>query len=255
MKYKTFEEPLIYDDYIYPEAKPPSSLFIYPLIKNMKNLLILLSFMCATLTAQTPYYIMKPVYLDNGTNQVRVSGVSIKNTWLGSKLTLALNDDGLLRDNFVFSAKVLYTPIFGEKYAIPVVTSTALNSTNLFNAESGVNIGVYPYYVLKESAKQITVLHGGIGYKVVPKTDDILVQEQVKLMVGAELMFYQEGFAAPTSISLSPIYWHNFNSDDYLGIELTGILPIGVDMGVLAEYWNTFNGIDGFRIGLIVNSL
>ena len=229
-------------------------------------------FLCSSLFAQTPFYIMKPIFVERPVTRsvilgdtteefelinedpIILQGVSLKNTWLNSKLTFALADDGLLRDNIVFSARVLYTPLHGQDWAFPIVSTAAPNNKNLFVAESGLNLGVYPYKILGSNSKIITVLHGGVGYKVVPtENPGEIATQQIKALVGIEWLIYQEGFKAPATISLTQNMWKN--DKVIFGLEITGIIPVGVDMGILVEYYQPYTTTGGARAGIIINSL
>jgi len=209
----------------------------------MKTLILIL-FTAILTRAQSSFYIMKPVFIQEPEGEVKVSGVSLKNTWIGSKLSYEFQGDGLLKQNFLFSAKILYTPIHGDRYAIPIVSGLGVNSPSPFSPDGGINIGVYPYYVVKDATNSVLVLHGGLGYKMIPKEmpEDAL-RTFVRASIGMEVLMYQNGFKAPLSLSITPLYM------DGMGLEITGILPISAGIGILAEYFAGTNSV--FRLGII----
>jgi hypothetical protein len=231
-------------------------------LKVVARVITIVLFLCTGLFTQTPFYIMKPVFIERVVvledtirqDPIILQGVSLKNTWLNSKLTFALADDGLLRDNIVFSARVLYTPLHGDDWAFPIVSTAAPNNKDLFVAESGLNLGIYPYKILGSNSKIITVLHGGVGYKVLPtKNPGEIATQQIKALAGIEWLIYQEGFKAPATISITQNMWKNDKA--IFGLEITGIIPIGVDMGILVEYYQPYTMKGGARAGIIINSL
>lgn len=203
------------------------------------------------LHAQTPYFIMRPYVYNLPDTTVRVQAVSLKNTWFNSKLSIPLRDDGLLKDNVIFSARVLYTPLYGDDYAFPIVGTFAPGNTNIYAGESGLNFGIYPYKVLYGREKTILVLHGGFGYKILLRENEHDPgREQWKALAGIEWLHYQTKESEPVSISLTANVWQG-----KWGGEITGIIPVGPSLGLLAEYTQRINQLGILRVGLILGEL
>lgn len=185
-----------------------------------------------------------------------VEQVSLANPWVGAKLSYNFDENKPLDDNFLFSAKVLYTPVQGEDYAVPVVGSIGLGSGDLLNPESGINIGLYPYYKLIKDTKFLLIAHGGLGYKLI--TEGVEAGEdapqQIKLLGGLEAVFYSEA-GSPTTVSLTPVYlYHTRDLTESTGaLEITGIIPVSSGLGILAEGQVPFKSeFDGtFRFGVV----
>lgn len=220
----------------------------------MKYLFILLFAACVTAaSSQTPYSFTQAT--DTYAN---VEQISLANPWVGARLSYNLNEDAPLDENFLFSAKVLYTPAQGENFAIPIVGTAGLNSTDLFNPESGVNIGVYPYYIFSKSETLTLIAHGGMGYKVITKDVEVgdETPQQVRLVGGVEVALFPESGGLPTTLSVTPVYLINTgtNIDNTGVLEITGIVPVANGVGLIAEglvpFKDALNG--SFRFGIIV---
>lgn len=185
--------------------------------------------------------------------------ISLANPWLGAKLSYNLNEDRPLDDNFLFNAKVLYTPVSGERYAFPIVANAGIGSGDIFNPDAGVNVGIYPYYILNNAQNFKVVLHGGLGYKVI--TDSVAVDQeapqQIRLMGGLEFAFYSKTGGSPTTFSVTPAYLFNTLEDmDNVGVlEMDFVLPIANGLGLMASGQVPLNKqFDGtLRFGVIVN--
>lgn len=211
-------------------------------------IIILLTLFTLNLIAQTPYYQTKIKGAEFSAQQV-----SLKNPWVGAKLSMPLQDvDGNLGKNTLFSARILYwlDSLGGSgRYGIPVASVVGLNSSDPLNPESGVNLGVYPYYLLKEGGTDV-ILHGGAGYKLLPT--DTTSLNQFKFLAGLEFIL---GESLPASLGASVGYLSGKDSFSTAYGELTGILPLGGGTGLFAEYQHFFKkDISGaLRVGLIVS--
>lgn len=214
----------------------------------MKNVLFLILFLTMGfgLLAQTPYSIF------NSANEkgIGIKQISAKNVWLGSKLVYNVSEDNPIDDNFALSGKVLYTPIFGDKYGIPIVV-TAGSGGDILNPESGTNIGVYPYYVLTSTSGMTLLAHGGVGYKSLQQETEAL--QQIRALIGLEVAFAGKAGGPPVTFSLTPVYT---NTSGTLGnktfLEATTIIPVSKNLGALVDW--TSSGDQSFRIGIIVNA-
>jgi len=222
----------------------------------MKHLIsVLFLFFSFVMVAQTPY----SIFNSRKKTDVDVKQVSVANPWLGAKLSYSVNDEQTLYENFLFSAKVLYTPIVGEKYAVPIVGVAGLGSDNLSSSESGINFGVYPYYKLMESPKFALIGHGGVGYKVIAKgvLTGVEPPQQIRLLGGLEAAFFSENGTLPTTLSITPVYMYNTGAavGNSSMLEVTGIMPISNGLGFLVDAQVPFDkGTKGiFRFGIIIN--
>lgn len=195
-------------------------------------------------------------------SEVESQQVSLHNPWVGAKLSFAISDPNTdLNTNFIFSAKVLYEAASGDKFSIPIVSNIALGSRDLLSPESGVNAGVFPYYVVNENSKFSLVAHGGVNYKIVPSGNASPSAQQVRALAGLEVAVKQNESSLPSTLSVTPVYYFNdigenpYGMENSFGIEATGIVPLGQGLGVLAEYQQAFtSGSSGtFRVGVIVN--
>ena len=122
----------------------------------------------------------------------RTEQISLANPYIGvAKLSYNLDPDRPLNDNLIFSVGAQITPIKGDRYAIPILGVGSLGSGDILNPNSGLNIGVFPYYVLSQKETYKLILHGGGNYKVI--TEGVSAGEdpasQVKLLGGLEIIY------------------------------------------------------------------
>ena len=221
-------------------------------MKYLILLLISISFLCLSLSlnAQSSAqfrYIEAP--------KSSPQGPSSLNPWqLGAKLSFAVKDlDGSLENNFIFAGKASAVIAQGDNYAFPLYGSIGLGSEDIFAPESGFNVGLYPYSVLSSTNSVRFLIHGGIGYKVIPATGDLEPASQFKLTAGIEAHLYSKEGVLPTTVSLAPtILWHNI-IENTGALEATVIFPVSSGVGLLAEYLYPFKkDFDGIlRIGII----
>jgi len=219
----------------------------------MKHLLIaLLSIISLTVFGQSPTQIraIRPL------NNAEPFGPSAANPWqVGAKLSFAVRDlDGSLENNFIFAGKATGMLLESDRFAIPIYGSIGLGSNDLFSNESGVNGGIYPYYIASSGEKSRIIVHGGAGYKVIPGSDSLDLQTQFKLSAGVEVHLFKDATSLPTTISVAPaMLIHDADTENTAALELTAIVPISKGLGVLAEYLQPFKkDFDGvLRIGVI----
>jgi hypothetical protein len=190
-------------------------------------------------------------------NTVEVEQVSLANPYVGAvKLAYNLDDNQSLEDNVIFSGALQLTPIKGDRYAVPIVGAIGLGSSDLLNPASGLNIGVYPYYILSENEDITLILHGGVNYKVlVEDTDaDLDPPQQIKALIGIEAVFGQAG-KLPFTLSVNPAYLYNTNGsmDDTAVLEVSGVVPFAPKLAILAELAYPFEkGISSqLRLGVL----
>lgn len=204
-------------------------------------------------TSQTAFDVVS----SRGHNEVTTAQASLANPWIGAKLSYNLNDENPVDDNFIFSARVLYIPVSGDNYAFPIVSNGSLGSTDFLSSESGFNFGVYPYYLLSNATNLTVILHGGVGYKVLPEAETAEdVPQQIRALAGLEFV-YNRTNNSPITLSVTPVFISS-NVEDNIGmLEVTGVLPIASGLGLLGEYQLPFgdNLFDSqFRFGVILNT-
>lgn len=198
--------------------------------------------------AQTPYSIF------NSANEsgVGIQQSSAKNLWLGSKLVYSVDENNPISDNFLLTGKVLYTPISSEKYGIPIIVTASPSGGDILNPESGINMGVYPYYILSSNSSMTLLAHGGIGYKSLQQEAEAL--QQIRALIGLEAAFAGKAGGPPVTLSITPVYT---NTSGALGnktfLEATAVIPVSKSLGALVDWQSGSALSSGFRIGIIVN--
>lgn len=213
-----------------------------------KVILISLMFLTFLGFSQTPYSMFSST---NRKGEVGTQQGSAKNVWLGSKLSLDLNEDNPVSDNFLLTGRILYTPILGDKYGIPIMVTASPSGGDVLNPESGMNLGIYPYYLLSSNSGFTLLAHGGVGYKSLQQETEAL--QQIRALLGLEVALTGKTGGPPVTFSLTPVYT---NTSGVIGnksfLEATFVLPIGKNLGVLADWQSGSN--QTFRVGVIVNA-
>lgn len=211
-----------------------------------------------TINAQSAYDVINSH--GDQTESVSTKSASLANPWVGAKLAYNLNEDLPLDESFLLSAKVLYVPVAGPRFAIPVVGSVGLNSTDILNPDAGFNVGLFPWYKLSSSGNFTLIAHGGLNYKVITEgvPEGVDAPQQIKVLGGLEAVFSPSGDGAATTLSVTPAYFFNTAGVDEstAALEITGVLPIANGLGLLIESTTPFNNDfkGGFRFGVIVSN-
>lgn len=227
----------------------------------MKQVVIILIslFVSLTLCGQTPFTIENSKESEWVEDDANVNQISLANPWFGAKLSYNLSEKEFTDEDFVFSAKVLYNPIKGEKFAFPIVGSAGLMKGDLLNPESGVNLGVYPYFIVRQETSRTFLLHGGFGYKVMPTSESNPIRtEQTRFLFGVEGAFWgADGAGLPTTLSITPGWvWNSNTPEPNTGfLEASMIFPLSQGLGILINGMFPFNDhYDGtVKIGVIIN--
>lgn len=220
----------------------------------MKHLLVIIMSLMATIGLAQQLPTLKPL------TKVLTEQVSLANPYVGvAKLAYNLDPDRSLENNLIFSAGAQIVPIRGERFAIPILGVGGLGSSDILNPNSGLNIGVFPYYyALKQENLQV-VLHVGANYKTIVEGvgADETAPQQLKFLGGAEIIYAKDADSLPFTFSVSPTYL--YHTDDATGntaaIELTAVVPIAEGLGLLAEGFaplgDKFKGLGQFRFAVI----
>lgn len=187
--------------------------------------------------------------------QFGVEQISLANPYVGAvKLSYNFDSDKPLNDNLLFSANVQLTPIQGKRFAVPIVGIAGLGSTNLLDPSSGLNIGIYPYYLISQSNKAMFIAHGGLSYKKLAdgSSDTEDLPSQVKAVGGLEVVYGEKG-SLPTTISAIVGYLTHPNLEDTAILELTFIVPVAEKLAILGEFTRPFSDSFGgqFRAAVI----
>lgn len=211
-------------------------------MKNLFSFLLLLAF-TATIQAQP----LPTVRADQQRGEtLRSERVSFANPYIGMvKLSYNFDEDRPVDDNLVFSAGAQFTPISGDNWAVPIVGVGSIGSGNLLADNSGLNFGIWPYYMVSQGEKTDVVLHGGANYKVITAgvQEGEKAPQQVKALIGIEVITGEAG-RPPFTFSFSGGIMNNSNEGGGLFsrnignaglIEADLILPVANGLGLLVE--------------------
>jgi len=221
----------------------------------MKNLILLSFLLIATIaTAQTPFTMVSSANTKN--QPAKLSANSLNNPWVGAKL--AYNLAGDVSNSFILSGRVMYSIDEGEKYAIPLIANVGFNNGDSLDADNGVSIGVYPWYILSQKNNSTILLHGGLNYHVADRMDAGYLTE-VTMLAGIEAALYPKNGGAPATISAGPEYIINTGGalENMFAINITGVVPIANGLGLLVESDIPIIKSQlstGLKIGVIVNN-
>lgn len=220
----------------------------------MKNLLLIILFLTSLFaTAQvTPFTALNSYPKEKGASQ-RVA--SFANAWVGADLLY--NVSGEVDGSFILNARGFYLAASGANYGIPVMTNVALNQIDTLNDDTGVRIGVYPYYILANDGRFKLVGHSGFAYNILNKNDSD-TKTQFRMLAGLEAAFYPNDNKSPFTLSVAPEYVMSVQdvTDNRWQLSVTGVLPVAPGLGLLVESQTPFtNDRQGsIQIGVIVNT-
>lgn len=210
----------------------------------MRSILIVFLMLCGVgLTAQTPYATFSS---SNEKGRVSANQVSLANVWVGSKLSYSVDQDAPLDANFLFTAKILYVPVSGDRWALPLALIASPTGGDILIPESGLNIGIFPWYKLISKDQFTLLAHGGVSYKSLKEEGSPEVN-QVRALAGLEIAFAGKDGGAPITLSANPVYSHTEGLGNKTAMELTAILPLAKSLGILVDYQD-----NAFRVGVIV---
>jgi len=219
--------------------------------------------------------------------QESAAGSSGFNPWLGAQLLLNVAGTGDVSDNLIVSGRLLYQlKTTSKKFKIPIMGNISNLTSDLENkkadeieqsvneivmSDKGLNIGLYPYYILVPYDRDFYLLaHGSLnwklnGFKLTDSTSNYL-------NIGRFSAGFEIGYGTldnitgdkPLTISITPTlslfdktkYKEIFGIDKsmVLGLELTGIIPIS-KTGIAVVLDGIFSkGTDAaFRVGFILS--
>lgn len=182
----------------------------------------------------------------SGRNKVDV-GAQLLYTFSGS-------EDGL-KDNILLSGIAIYDLSYGS-LKIPVISNVNIDFSGgdggFLNGDKGLSIGLYPYKIIGEG-NITTVIHGSLSYKLLPGESKYTAQ-QTKISAGVELAKQILENSYPMTLSATPYYAiNNLENNNFLGLEVTAIIPVNGGLGILAEYTSPFTKTvdSAFRVGIL----
>lgn len=168
--------------------------------------------------------------------------------------TLSGTEDGL-KDNVLLSGIAIYDLSIGN-LKMPVISNVNIDFSQgdggFLNGDKGLSIGIYPYKVISEG-DITTVVHGSLAYKLLPGTEKYTAQ-QAKISAGIELAKKILENSYPLTVSATPFYAiNNLENENFLGFEITAVIPVNGGLGILAEYTSPFTKTvdSAFRLGLL----
>jgi hypothetical protein len=156
------------------------------------------------------------------------------------------------------NGSLLYTVYSTERFGLPVWGNISLaDGAGIYNPDEGVTVGVYPWYELNKEEAFTLIAHGGVGYRRYTAEDglDKYNTTEIKIHGGLEVAM-SPGGGLPVTLSVAPVYRMQVGDlPDGTTLEITGILPIGNGLGLLAEGDFPFDGDVGsqFRMGVVIN--
>lgn len=233
-------------------------------MKKLILFMMLLTLSVGLATGQTPWSIthsrndepVRAVKTQEGVT-VQQAGVSLKNLWIGSSVLWNLDEEASIEAPGV-NGTLMYTAYSNERFGLPIYGNIALGQDGpIWNPDEGVTLGLYPWYELGQSNGFTLIAHGGVGYRRYTDKDgleDVDVTE-IKIFGGLEVAL-SPGGGLPLTVSVAPVYRMNQGMrPDGTTLEVTGILPMGNGLGLMAEGDFPFDGDTGslFRMGILVN--
>jgi hypothetical protein len=179
--------------------------------------------MCATFSfAQTPS--MMVTSKDNsGISAERV--FSIDNAWFGAKVLMDVKGELIIP-----SAKFMYIPISGPRYAIPILSN--VNLSDSLDIDNGLSLGLFPWYNISNDEQFRFNLHGGIAYQFVPGD----IENKFRMLAGFEISMYGKEGGLPISLSVAPEYIRAIQTgEDNFGLTIVGAIPVANGLGAMFE--------------------
>lgn len=209
-----------------------------------------------------------------------------RNPYVGAQLGYSFNNTGDFASNLVASGSVLYTVIAADpksssstKFFLPIRANfSALNAVDsasrskqvqqLLSSAQGLRVGVEPYLTLSDWGPFIhPVLFGSAGWKinaVKDKSDTTRYVTLGRLSGGLELgIGPSDGSKLPITLDLAPVY-SIFADRTYRSVfganfpksvwstEVTIVLPVAANMGVLSEAISGQHTLPVWRVGLVL---
>ena len=221
----------------------------------MKNLITIIILFCASISfaQNTAYDILNShrVVTKGKSISSPLSASSLANPWIGAGSLYNISGD--VSGSFISTVHVMNVVASGERWMLPVIGNvTATQDT----AESGYDFGLAPFYVLTEGTNLKLLAHGLINYKILNRAEQGQ-RNEFKFSAGLEAVINPKDGGNSLTLSVAPEFVMNTGDveNQRWGLSLTGVLPIGNGLGILAEGLIPFEtGLNNvFAIGVITN--
>lgn len=222
-------------------------------MKNfIKNLLIISSFILAPLllNGQSSFAVERSQKVDS----IGTSSVAANTLWFGSKL--AHNFRGDVSGSFLFDVRSQYILFEGDNFSVPIMGNLGVGQADTLSSDKGGSFGVYPWVSVYKEGDIEVVLHGGFNYQILDLEDPNSV-ERVKFLAGAQVAVFSQSTGLTTIFSATPAFIKDLgpSHNSLWGLELSGIIPVADNYGLLLESLIPLddNLATGVGIGLIFN--
>lgn len=223
-----------------------------------------------------------------GSRPPQVGAVSAYNPWIGSKIALTFGKSTNFSDNLIASGNIIHEiDNFGiDKFMLPVsgnisaltkpssnldsITEIGFNEQTIMSSNTGIHVGLYPYYILKKTTNFYLIAHSVIGWKINGfrnKSNTVDYLNQFILSIGMEMGLGKVTLKKdkPLTISVAPYFnlfskyeyntIFNSNKENQNSLQLTGVLPFASGFGILFEEIIPFDNSHSYlTIGLILTS-
>jgi len=138
------------------------------------------------------------------------------------------------------------TTVSGDRWALPIALIASPQGGDISVPESGINIGLFPWYKLISKDQFTLLAHGGVSYKSLKESGSPEVN-QIRALAGLEAAFTGAMGGSPITLSITPVFSQTDGLADKTVLEITGTLPIAKNLAALIDYQDK-----AFRIGVMV---
>lgn len=224
----------------------------------MKNLILFLIFTLATAVvySQTPF----ASYNSISQGDVTAQQASAANPWLGAGLSYVFDEDTDFSDNFLLNGRLLYSLTDpASTWQLPIISNVSLSLADgdLFDGETAIKAGLYPYRAFVKE-KYTIIAHGALIYGINPDASAETSEQIFKGLAGAELAYYLK-YNLPLTISGALSYSSVNTRTNTFGLDATAVLPVAQGLGILTEYFRPFKKADDvlpayFKAGVVIHT-
>ena len=210
----------------------------------MKNLLT-----AFLILATFSLYSQSAAYITASTSKTTpgeaLGAMSAANTWLNSGLSYQLYGDEGFKNSFAFNTRIIRN-INAGPLNIPIAGNFQLGTGD---SPDIIDFAILPWGQItsSEDGKFRLIGHGRAEYNITPTEGDDI--QGLILSAGLEAFITTGQSSRPASLSVTPVYTiADLNADGKLGVEVTGVFPLGQGLGLLGE-WNSTTKI--FNLAVI----
>ena len=238
-----------------------------------------LFFCTLVLNAQSP-----TSFTNTAGQKIVAAGMSANNPWVGAQIGYKIGESDDFSDHLLVSGRFLWEiPFEGAKnFHLPVMGNLAQLKNDISKkltvdtvkakieqallSTQGIQVGLYPYYIIHNETNFSLTLHGVLSWKVNGFKDDsngTTYMHQGKFSLGAEIALgATKGGRNQLVVSVAPTIAF-FNKNDYNAVfgkeksslfstEITGVVPLGEGLGLLVESILAQESYSVFRVGIIL---